>query len=450
MIEYIKILIFILLNYGISMGCHLYLAIKACGGKWDFVKFIYGFGILYILFCIPYLIGIKDAGLISYILQIIGLAGYIVLYYKKSFEESIGISAGGFVFVYMFIKSFFITSSKSLFNQLVIQNSWNWTNIVFSVFADGVLLLCVFLFHKKDISIWISNLYRNRNKFISSAICFYVAIWIIVSKVILVRKSDAAHEKIYFLIFIAFIIGLLLLLFILAVYYLNESKNEKIKMQEFMIIQQNMYITTLERLQIEIKKFQHDYKNIVAGLYTVEKNNDTLKFLEENILRFDEKLSASIMETASLSHIKLEEVKGVVLTKMIRARENGVLFFLEVIKDIESVYMNIVDFNRCLGILIDNGIEAAKKGDKKEVHVVMIWEETKFVLIVKNTYKGVVQIKDIWKEGYSTKGEQRGIGLNNYNEILSRYPCVTRETQVEESYFIQILKSYPCEKGGFE
>lgn len=452
MMGYIKILILVLINYGISIGCHLYLAMKAWGSRCSCKKFITGLGILYILFCIPYLLGVEDSGLVAYILQIVGLVGYMVLYFKKPLGECIVISATTFVFVYMFIKSFFITSSQSLFNQLVIQNSWNGINVVFSMVGDGVLLLFIFLIRKKDISVWFLKLYKNGNRFVTGVIYIYITIWLIVNKIISIKNTNAlqGHEKIYFLTLVTFVGGLILLLIILAIYFRNESKNEKIRMQELMIIQQKIYINTLENLQLEIKKFQHDYKNIVAGLYAVGKSDETLKFLEKNILRFEENLSDSIKETSSLRHIKIEEVKGLVLTKMIQAKENDVCFFLEVIKDVESVYMNIVDFNRCLGILIDNGIEAARRGERKEVYVVMIQEETKFILVVKNTYRGVIQIKDIWKEGYSTKGEQRGIGLNNYNEILSKYNCVVKETRVEESYFVQILKSYAFEKGGVE
>ena len=71
-------------------------------------------------------------------------------------------------------------------------------------------------------------------------------------------------------------------------------------------------------------------------------------------------------------------------------------------------------------------------------------------MLVKNTYGETIKIHDIWKEGYSTKGEQRGIGLSNYNEILNKYDCVIRETRVEDSYFVQILKTHACEKGGFK
>lgn len=449
MMQYITILLLVLIYYGISMICHLYLVFKSWGIRGNFKRFIAGLGILYILFCIPYLLGVNDAGLVSYMLQIVGMAGYIIINYKKPFAESIGISAIVFIFVYLFIKSFFITSSQSLFNQMVIENSWDWTSIVFSMLGDVVLLLFVFWTHKKDISIWQLELYKNGSGFINCMIFIYIAIWLMVNKVISVKNANASqeYEKILFLTLVTFVGGLILLVLILVAYYRNENKNEKLRMQEAMILQQKMYIDTLENLQTEIKKFQHDYKNIVAGLYAVEKNSDTLRFLEKNILQFDETLSDSIRETVSLNHIKLEEIKGVILAKMLQAKKKGVVFSLEVIKDVECVYINIVDFNRCLGILIDNAIEAAG-GDKKEVHVIMIQEEAGFVLIVKNTYTGIIQMKDIWQEGYSTKGEKRGIGLSNYTEILSKYDCVIKEARVEESYFVQILKSYAHEKGG--
>lgn len=448
----IKIFIVVLMNYGISIGCHIYLCGKAWGGRWSRKEFTAGFGILYVLFCLPYMMGMKEADFIAYLLQIVGLAGFMNHYHKKTLSKCIGISGSAFIFTYMFIKSFFITSSQTMFQQLSMEASFDWTNSVYSLIEDGVLLLFVFLLCKKDVSIWFSKLYSNKNRFITVIICFYITTWLIVSEKISAKDAGTSqgYEKVYFLMLVTFIGGMILLLFLLSIYYRNERKNEKIRMQESMLNQQKMYIQTLENLQREIKKFQHDYKNIVAGLYASDKKSDTLQYLEKNILCFEENLSSSIQETASLSHIKLEEVKGLILTKMLQAKEKGVVFSLEVIKDVEDVFMDIVDFNRCLGILIDNGIEAAGKCEKKEVYVTMIQERKKHVLLVKNTYGETIRIHDIWKEGYSTKGEQRGIGLSNYNEILNKYHYVTRETRVEDSYFIQILKTHACEKGGFE
>jgi two-component system sensor histidine kinase AgrC len=450
--DYIKIFIVVLMNYGVSIGCHIYLCGKAWGNKWSRKEFITGFGILYTLFCLPYMIGIEGADFIAYILQIAGLAGFMNHYHKKTLSKCIGISGAAFIFVYMFIKSFFITSSQTLFQQLSIEASFDWKNFVYSLIEDGALLLCVFLICKKGISTCFSKLYRNKNRFATVIICFYITVWLIVSEMISVKgiQTSQGYEKVYFLMLVTFIGGMILLLFLLTIYYRNERKNEKIKMQESMLMQQKMYIQTLENLQREIKKFQHDYKNIVAGLYVSDKKSDTLQYLEKNILCFEENLSCSLQETASLSHIKLEEVKGLILAKMLQAKEKGVAFSLEVIKDVEDVFMDVVDFNRCLGILIDNGMEAAGKCEKKEVYVIMIQERKKHVLLVKNTYGETIKIHDIWKEGYSTKGEQRGIGLSNYNEILNKYDCVIRETRVEDSYFVQILKTHACEKGGFK
>ena len=45
----------------------------------------------------------------------------------------------------------------------------------------------------------------------------------------------------------------------------------------------------------------------------------------------------------------------------------------------------------------------------------------------------------MWKEGYSTKGEQRGVGLSNYKRILKRYPQAVSVTSCENQVFVQEL-----------
>ena len=54
-------------------------------------------------------------------------------------------------------------------------------------------------------------------------------------------------------------------------------------------------------------------------------------------------------------------------------------------------------------------------------------------------------IKKIYEEGYSTKGENRGLGLNNVRKILANYGTMFLETELQENRFLQVLKI-----GGYE
>lgn len=42
--------------------------------------------------------------------------------------------------------------------------------------------------------------------------------------------------------------------------------------------------------------------------------------------------------------------------------------------------------------------------------------------------------------GFSTKGENRGLGLNNVKEIIDKYDEVILETDIETNYFIQVVR----------
>lgn len=444
--EYIRTLLLIIINYGIAIGSCIYLGNFALGRRIKYKEFLYSYCILYLLFTLPFLFQLKSAILFAYALQIMGLCGILHYYSKNTFVKCMGISGASFIFVYMFIKSFFITDSQSLFNQLIILKSVNLTNIILSLVGDVALIVFIYITRKKKIALLFEQLYRSNNKFITIVIHIFIFIWLITMQ--LVTKGNAQsqnYESLYLLSFGTFVGGIIVLLLIIALYYRNEGKNELIKMHESTIMQQKNYILTLENLQNEIKKFQHDYKNIVAGLYVSEgtdRNESTIRYIEKNILKFEKNLFESIKETSYLSHIKVEEIKSLMLAKILCSREKGIKLTIEIIRDVYDVFIHVADFNRCLGILVDNGIEAADRSLEKEVHAVMIQENDKFILIVKNTYEGCIRINDIWEEGFSVKGENRGIGLTNYSEIVNKYSNAIKETIVEEDYFVQILKIY--------
>ena len=56
-----------------------------------------------------------------------------------------------------------------------------------------------------------------------------------------------------------------------------------------------------------------------------------------------------------------------------------------------------------------------------------------------NPYAGAIDPGSIWTEGYSTKGEGRGLGLSNYQRILEGYPNASPCTSWENGVFVQGL-----------
>lgn len=67
-------------------------------------------------------------------------------------------------------------------------------------------------------------------------------------------------------------------------------------------------------------------------------------------------------------------------------------------------------------------------------------DETGVSILVKNPARGQVPLSRIWKEGYSTKGSGRGMGLTSYRQIVESYEHVSSMTYQEDGFFVQELK----------
>ena len=59
---------------------------------------------------------------------------------------------------------------------------------------------------------------------------------------------------------------------------------------------------------------------------------------------------------------------------------------------------------------------------------------------VKNTLYTSLDFHKVGTPGYSTKGKDRGIGLDNYKKILGRYEKTLPLTTIQDGYFIQEIK----------
>jgi len=93
-----------------------------------------------------------------------------------------------------------------------------------------------------------------------------------------------------------------------------------------------------------------------------------------------------------------------------------------------------------IGILLDNAIEAAIKCEKPSMKVAVINKENSVLFVIINSIYEEVLIYKIYEKGYSTKGENRGLGLYNLKQITGKYTNVSIDTIVENGEFKQLLE----------
>ena len=217
----------------------------------------------------------------------------------------------------------------------------------------------------------------------------------------------------------------------------------KLDAQQDIIAQQQLYEQDLEVIRQEVRSFRHDYKNLLAGLseQADEGELDQLRTaLSELDTGFDRCIGEKIRASTQIGNVRVPQVRSLLLSKLAVMAQKGIDCRLEAIYPMERVGMDVWDFTRCLGILLDNAAEAAAETETPWVEIVLLSQKGRLSLRVSNPYIGAIDPDKIWTEGFSTKGEGRGLGLSGYQRILADCPHAASSTSWADGVFIQELK----------
>ncbi|MDS0527508.1 GHKL domain-containing protein [Clostridium sp. SHJSY1] len=204
------------------------------------------------------------------------------------------------------------------------------------------------------------------------------------------------------------------------------------------------YSENLEILYNDMRKFKHDYVNILSSMagYIEDTDMSGLRdYFEKKIVPLGTDINEKNSRIGLLHNINIKEIKGVVLTKVLRAQELNINVYIDISEEINSINIDIVDLSRCIGILLDNAIESAINCINGEIKIGFIKKNNSIVMAIMNSIENdIPPIYKIYEKGFSTKGDNRGIGLSNLREILSKYSHITIDTIIEENEFKQILE----------
>ena len=92
-----------------------------------------------------------------------------------------------------------------------------------------------------------------------------------------------------------------------------------------------------------------------------------------------------------------------------------------------------------LGVYLDNAIEAAEKASDKQIVIEFVNEKDNIRFSLSNSYNGSIKFDEIDKEGYSTKGKGRGVGLALVNEIIAGNSLLKQTREINGKFFVQNL-----------
>ncbi|MFP4457778.1 MAG: sensor histidine kinase [Clostridia bacterium] len=321
------------------------------------------------------------------------------------------------IYIYKFVG---LTSSEMIGTTDYLM-LYNGNIILLMIFFIGVLKS----FYRKRYSVIIEPISSWTKYILIGTIAIIVNIQIIITY----YQTKQRVDKVLWIVPLSLIAFLLLAIYSQLLLRAQKEHNEQV----------DFYIRNITEMADEIQSFKHDINNVLVSLYGLAEN-DQLHKLKKRVLELqDLSLDEYVSNTEAFLNIKDNGLTNLLAEKMYKAHKKNINFSIDAPYKIEKLPINGVDFLRILGVLIDNAIEAAEYSDKKSVKCVLISSKLFFDVSIINSIKDKPDLIKIQQRGYTTKENNKGLGLTNVERMLGKYSKVEWNTVIENKWFMQNL-----------
>ena len=307
---------------------------------------------------------------------------------------------------------------------------------------------------------------------INSMICGFIFVlieYILFTKTTVVENLDNEYGKVYFFLILylyfgsiavyylanyvikidilAYTIAIIIIIgqLIFSLYIYNSSKKirqDKLSLQQIKDLK--TYTQQLESSQRSLRKFKHDYQNMLLSLkLSAKKSHD--KELIDKLAEYSSKTLEDkvLWQFNDVDNVKDELLKSLFISKLNRIFQNNIQYSFEcriVIENLSNKY-NSFDIVRILGIVYDNAIEESLEfGDEAKIDTMIYQENGELEIEIRNRYRDTdLTIQDIKKSGFTTKKNHDGLGLANIEELSQSYNDIFINYQIKDGWFTFLM-----------
>ena len=368
----------------------------------------------------------------SFLLLFLLISCVIFLYLKVKLYSILAVLSSA---ILMFLSNF-IGFFISIFLRFYISNTI-LVAISYTIFFSFISIILGYSFKFLFKRLKKSYLAINKTYLLVISIVL-VSSFMILSTYSQIPKSSGTTLKGYALIFISILLFFAIVIILISINTLREMRYKQ-SLEEIETYYD--YTLQIESISNEMRKFRHDYVNILTTMseYIRENDMDGLKtYFNDNIVPMKDNLQMNSIKINGTDNLKVRAIKGLVTTKILQAQEKNIPISIEVPELIDHIEMNTVDLSRIIGIIIDNAIEASEELEDALIRIAFINVETSVMFIVMNKCKeDMPKIHELFQDSFSTKGDNRGLGLTTLKDITDTTENVLLDTTIENGYFVQ-------------
>lgn len=190
------------------------------------------------------------------------------------------------------------------------------------------------------------------------------------------------------------------------------------------------YTDHLEQEQRKLRKFKHDYQNMLLSLEENLRSSDS-QDAKDYLQTFKQYSDNYISESGlwmfnDFDNVKTPYLKSILINKTSQATEQGIDVHFECRYDVDQIAMEPYDLVRIVGIAYDNAIEAVRNLDKshRKINVMVYRTKGQTEITIANPMQTAENLTHLKKEGVTTKKGHSGFGLANIEEISANYSNV--------------------------
>ena len=403
-------------------------------------KYIYSLYVLLlqlILEEIMYLLALDGYGLSKFLFPLL-IFGYFVGFQKYDKSKGVFISLL-FSLLYHSSNNFISVTLSSITGDDIALEYNNYFIIFVLILTYLVIKIVISYFHLEMTYFDKDYLYSFLKKVLYAFIFLHIVSFIsdIVSTISHLNSFGSILSSVVF-------VGLLLTFFAMNSYKVQVEKDIALKQKKFEQKHLQTYTDEIVGLYNEIRGFRHDYAGMLVSMQMAIDSGDLQeidRIYKEVLVKANQKLRSDKYTYFDLNNIADSALRSLIAQSIVYARNNDVEFTLEVKDVITRLSIDLLDLVRIMSILLNNAVEGAADSYLKQMEVAVIKMDFETVIVIQNSCKiTMTPSEDLFALGFSTKGRNRGLGLNNVKEILDKYDNIILETEMEDNTFRQIIR----------
>ena len=221
----------------------------------------------------------------------------------------------------------------------------------------------------------------------------------------------------------------------------QEQKNQELELQLLLSKQRAIeienkqlqeYTCYLDKNEDKLRRFKHDYQNLLDGLRIGAQEDDVQAVINQLVeysgSNFNKK---ALSKYKGVNHIHDKNLKSIAIAKLTKLYDLKIDYSFGCDKDIYQIprSVDVLDLIRIIGITFDNAIEESQKLINKtkqknsaRVDAMYYQEDGDFEFEIRNRIVDRnIDTNNIQKKNYSTKNGHMGLGLSNVQKIVHKY-----------------------------